>query len=112
MIPSRSAPPALPLLSHTLDVKIDTAIQVLGTNQPVTMKTQSVVNKARRRHRDTSYWFGHLEDVPKGGDFSIGYVHQILQMGIPLVIVEAAEAVERYEVAFHKSAVFIQRLPG
>jgi hypothetical protein len=71
MLPARTTSTAPPFPRGELNVEEDASILVFRTDQPVTAKTQSVVNKARRRHRGTSFWFRHQEGASSGGDFSI-----------------------------------------
>ena len=71
MLPARTTSTAPPFPRGELNVVEDASILVFRIDQPVTAKTQSVVNKARRRHRGTSFWFRHQEGVSSGGDFSI-----------------------------------------
>ena len=71
MLPARTTNTAPPFPRGELNVEEDASILVFRTDQPVPAKTQSVVNKARRRHRGTSFWFRHQEGASSGGDFSI-----------------------------------------
>ena len=71
MLPSRTTSTAPPFPWSELSVEENASILVFRIDQPVTAKTQSVVNKACRRHRGTSFWFRHQEGASSGGDFSI-----------------------------------------
>jgi fatty-acyl-CoA synthase len=72
----RSTPSASPLLTGQLDVMHDDPALVLRSQVTVAPQTQSVVNKARRRHdRPPSSRFPPIEDRLSGGDSSTPPTH-------------------------------------